>query len=201
MGRQFSRTRLIRGRRLPRLRCQRAVRLRTAVAIKLPDLPYFLDHVEIQVGDQHFVFVAAGLGEDFAARIAEITLAVKLSNVPWLFPTNTIDRTYEVSVGCGVCGLLEFPQIFRESRYRGGGIENNLRAVQSEDARAFGKMAVIADVHSDARIFRLKDGITLIARGEIKFFPESGMHVGDVVLAVLAQIFAVGINDRGGIEV
>src|SRR5216683_7893235 len=118
MGRQFSRTRLIRGRRLPRLRCQRAVRLRTPVAIKLPDLSHFLDHVEIEIGDQHFVFIAAGLGEDLAARIAEVTLAVKLSNVPGLFPTNTIDRTDEVSVRRGVSGLLEFPQIFRESRDR-----------------------------------------------------------------------------------
>src|SRR5713101_5319770 len=176
----------VRGRGLPGLRRQRAVGFRTAVAIKLPDLSYFLDHVEIQVGDQHFVFVAAGLGEDFAARIAEITLAVKLSNVPWLFPTNTIDRTYEVSVRCGVCGLLEFPQIFRESRDRGGGIKNNFRAVQSEDARAFGKVAVIADVHADARILRFENGIALVSRGEIKFFPESGMHVGDVVFAVLA---------------
>src|SRR5713101_3223115 len=106
MGRQFSRTRLIRGRRLPRLRCQRAVRLRTPVAIKLPDLSHFLDHVEIEIGDQHFIFIAAGLGEDLAARIAEIALAVKLSNVPWLFPTNAVDRAYEVAVRCGVRGLF-----------------------------------------------------------------------------------------------
>src|SRR5260370_34029753 len=89
---------LIGGRGLPSLRRQSAVRFRTPVAIKLPDLPHFLDHVEIQIGDQHFVFIAAGLGKDLAARIAEVTLAVKLSNVPGLFPTNTIDRTDEGSV-------------------------------------------------------------------------------------------------------
>src|SRR5712692_11019287 len=98
---------LIGGRRLPRLRRQCAVGFRTAVAIKLPDLSYFLDHVEIEIGDQQFVFVAAGLGEDLAAWIAEVTLAVKLSNVPRLFPSHAIDRAYEVSVGCGVGGLLE----------------------------------------------------------------------------------------------
>src|ERR1700682_709496 len=92
---------LVRGRRLPRLRRQRAVGFRTPVAIKLPDLPYFLDHVEIEIGDQHFVFIAAGLGEDLAARIAEVTLSVKLSDVPRLFPTNTIDRTHEVSIRRG----------------------------------------------------------------------------------------------------
>src|SRR5713101_255968 len=104
MGRQFSRTHLIRRRRLPGLCRQRAVGFRTPVAIKLPDLPYFLDHIEIEVGDQHFVFVAAGLGEDLAAWIAEVTLAAKLSNVPRLFPSHAIDRAYEVSVGCGVGG-------------------------------------------------------------------------------------------------
>src|SRR5216684_8663387 len=102
MGRQFSRTRLIRGRRLPRLRCQRAVRLRTPVAIKLPDLPHFLDHLEIEIGDQHFIFIAAGLGEDLAARIAEVTLAVKLADIPRLFPAHAIDRTYEVAVRRGM---------------------------------------------------------------------------------------------------
>src|ERR1700674_3559317 len=164
---------LIGGRRLPRLRRQGAIRFRTPVAIELPDLSYFLDHVEIEIGDQHFVFIAAGLGEDLAARIAEITLAVKLSNVPWLFPANTIDRTDEVSVGRGVRGLLEFPQIFRESRDRCGRIKNNFRAVQSEHSRAFRKVTVIADVHSDACILRLKDGITHVSGGEIKLLPES----------------------------
>src|SRR5467141_1601712 len=152
---------LIRGRGLPGLRRQGAVGFRTAVAIKLPDLPHFLDHVEIEIGDQHFVFVAASLGEDLAARIAEVTLAVKLTDIPRLFPSHAIDRAYKVAVRRGVGGLLEFPQIFRESCDRGGGIKNDLRAVQSEHARAFGKMTVIADVHSDTRIFRLKDGITL----------------------------------------
>src|SRR6266851_1099694 len=129
MGRQFSRTRLIRGRGLPGLRRQGPIRFRTPVAIKLPDLSYFLDHVEIEIGDQHFIFIAAGLGEDLAARIAEVTLAVKLADIPRLFPAHAIDRTYEVAVRRGVCGLLEFPQIFRESRDSGGRIENNFRAV------------------------------------------------------------------------
>src|ERR1700675_1516825 len=88
-----------------------------------------------------------------------------------------------------------------ESRHSGGGIKNNFRAVQSEDARAFGKMAVVADVDADAGVFRFENGIALVSGGEIKFLPESGMHVRDVVLAVLAQVLAVGINDRGGVEV
>src|ERR1700675_1603069 len=102
---------LIGGRRLPRLRRQGAIRFRAPVAIELPDLSYFLDHVEIEIGDQHFVFIAAGLGEDLAARIAEVTLAVKLADVPRLFPSDAVDCAHEVAVRRGVCGLLQFPQI------------------------------------------------------------------------------------------
>ena len=109
----------VRGGRLTGLRGQRAVRFGTAVAIELPHSSYFLNHVEIEIGDQDFIFSAAGLRYDLAARIAEITLAVKLTDIPRLFPANTIDRSYKVAVSCGVRGLFEFPQIFRESRDRG----------------------------------------------------------------------------------
>ena len=102
-------TLLVRGCRLSGLRRQRAIRFRTPVSIKLPDFPHFLDHIEIEIGDQHFVFIAAGLGEDLAARIAEVTLAVKLSDIPRLFSAYAIDRSYEVAVRRGVRGLFEFP--------------------------------------------------------------------------------------------
>src|SRR5271170_7746486 len=98
---------------LPRLRRQRAISFRTPVAIKLPHPSYFLDHIEIEIGHQHLIFVAASLSENLAARIAEITLAVKFTDIPWLFPANTVDRTDEVSVRRGMRGLLQFPQIFR----------------------------------------------------------------------------------------
>src|SRR5580658_6637513 len=49
-----------------------AIRLRAAVAVELPDVAHLLDFVQIQVGDQQFILVAAGLRDDFAARIAEI---------------------------------------------------------------------------------------------------------------------------------
>src|ERR1700675_757633 len=100
---------LVTGCGLPGLRRQRAIGFRTTVAIELPDLSHFLDHVEIEAGDQHFVFIAAGLGEDLAARIAEVTLAIKLSDIPRLFSAYAIDRSYEVAVRRGVRGLFEFP--------------------------------------------------------------------------------------------
>src|ERR1700730_10652074 len=39
-----------------------AVGFRAAVAVELPGVAHFLDLVEIQIGDQQFILVAAGLG-------------------------------------------------------------------------------------------------------------------------------------------
>src|SRR5450755_1925120 len=89
----------VRRRSLSRLRGQCAIGFRTPVAIKLPDPPYFLDHVEIEIGDQHFVFIAAGLGDDFPSRIAEVTFAVKLADIPRLLPAHAVDRAHEIAVG------------------------------------------------------------------------------------------------------
>jgi len=96
-------------RRLPTLGRQRAVSFWTAIAIELPDFSHFLDHIQIEIGDQQLIFGAAGLGDDFAAGIAKITLAVKFADIPGLFPADAVDRADEVSVGGGVGGLLEFP--------------------------------------------------------------------------------------------
>ena len=65
----------------------------------------------------------------------------------------------------------------------------------------FRKMAVVANVNADASILCLKHGIAQIARSEIKLFPESGMAVRDVMLAVFAEIAAIGVDHRGGVEI
>src|SRR5437870_1361426 len=54
------------------LRRDRAITIRTAVAEKLPLSTHLLDHVEVEISDEQFVFFARGLGNDLAARIAEI---------------------------------------------------------------------------------------------------------------------------------
>src|SRR5579864_3565950 len=67
-----------------RLLRQRFVGFGAAVAEELPGLSNFSNHFEVEIGYQDFVFVAAGLGDDLAAGIAEIALAVKLADVPRL---------------------------------------------------------------------------------------------------------------------
>ena len=178
-----------------------AVGFGAAVAIKLPGIADFLNVVEIEFSDEQFVFVAAGLRDDFSARIAEITLAVEFADFPRSFCADAIDGSDEVLVGDGVGGLLEFPEIFGEPGDGGGGIVDNLRAVQAEDSRAFGEMAVVADVNADAGVTRLEDRITGVTRREIKLFPKARVAMRNVVLAIFAQVAAVGVDHGGRVEI
>src|SRR5258708_2279116 len=181
--------------------CDFSVGFRAAVAVELPGVAGFLDFVEVQFGDEQFILVAAGLLDDFAAWVAEIALAVEFADFPRRFGADAVDGGDEIGVGHGVGGLLEFPKIFGEAGDGGRRVVDNFRAVQPEDARAFGKMAVVANVNTDASVTSLKNGIAGVPRREVKLFPEARMAVGNVVLAVFAQITAVGVNDRGGVEI
>src|SRR5208283_4886545 len=97
--------------------------------------------------------------DDFAARIAEITLAVKFADFPGSFGANAVDGGNEILIGDGVGGLLEFPKILGESGHGSGRVVNDFRAIQSQTTRALRKMAVVADVDADARVTRLEDGV------------------------------------------
>jgi len=178
-----------------------AVGFGASVAIKLPGVADFLDVIEIEFGNEEFVFVAARLRDDFSARIAEIALSVEFADFPGSFCANAINGCDEVLIGDGVSRLLEFPEIFGEPCDGGGGIVDNFRAVQAEDSRAFGEMAVVADVNADAGVARLEDGIAGITRSEIELFPKAWMAMRNVVLAIFAEVAAVGVDHRGRIEI
>src|SRR5690242_8283118 len=89
---------LIRGCCLPALCRQWSIRLRPSIAEELPDFSHFLDHLEIQICDNNFIFVAACLRDDLASRIAKITLPVELSDIPWFLGSNPIDRANKISI-------------------------------------------------------------------------------------------------------
>jgi hypothetical protein len=55
------------------------------------------------------------LRDDLPARIAEIALAVKLTDLPWLFDAHAIDRADEISIRHRMCRLLKLPQVLGES--------------------------------------------------------------------------------------
>src|SRR5713101_4301629 len=178
-----------------------AVGFRAAVAIELPGIANFLNFVEIQLGDEQFVFVAAGLLDNFAARVAEVAFAVKFADFPGSFGANAIDGGDEIRVGYRVSGLLEFPKIFGEAGDSGGGVVDNFGAVEAENARAFGEVAVVADVDADAGMTSLEDGVTGVSRREVKFFPEAWVTMGNMVLAVFAEVATISIDDGGSVEV
>src|SRR5690348_18481421 len=58
----------------------------------------------------------SGLGNNFAARIAKITFAVKFADFPRLLGADAVDSGDKICVGDGVGGLLELPQIRSEER-------------------------------------------------------------------------------------
>src|SRR5258708_2481358 len=114
---------------LSSLRGNRAVALGPAIA---KELPYFADirnHVQIEIRHDDFVFVPAGLGDNFAARIAEIALAIKLSNAPRFLDAYPVDAPTKIAVVPTVPGLFEFPQIFRDPSNPGRRIEHDLGSV------------------------------------------------------------------------
>src|SRR5438046_1217686 len=95
--------------------------------------------------------------------------------------------------------LLELPEILRKSGHGGRGIHHDLRSRQSQLAGAFGEMAVVADVDADLGVRRLENGVAEVAGAEVELLPETGSDVRDVVLAVLAEVLAVGVDHGGGV--
>jgi len=47
----------------------------------------------------------------------------------------------------------------------------------------------------------MENGIAGVSRRKIKFFPETWVTVRDVVLAVFAEVAAVGVDHRGSVEI
>src|SRR6267154_1297062 len=177
------------------------VGFRAAVAEELPGIADFLDFIEIEFGDEQFVLVAAGLLDDFPTRIAEITLAVKFADFPGSFGANAVDSGDEILIGDGVGGLLEFPKIFGEAGNGSGRVINDFGAVEAKTTRAFREVAVVTYVYADAGVARLENGVAGVSGREIKFFPEARMAMRNMVLAVFAEVAAIGVDDCGGVVV
>src|SRR5205823_8474456 len=104
--------RLVARSRFPCLRHQWLIAVWTPVAEELPHVAYLGDHVEIKLSHHNLIFIAAGLGNDLAAWIAEITLTVKLANVPRSLFAYAVDGADKITIRHRMSGLLQFPQIF-----------------------------------------------------------------------------------------
>src|SRR3989304_9039662 len=164
------------------------------IAEELPDRADLLDQVEVEVGDHDRVLVARALDQDLPPRVAEVALAVELADAPRLLVADAVDGADEGAVRDRVGGLLQLPEVLAEARHRGRGVEDDLRAAQAQRARALREVAVVADVDADLPVGGLEHGIPEVSGAEVELLPEAGLAVGDVGLAVLAEIAPVGVD-------
>src|ERR1700736_526159 len=117
---------------------QRAVLVRTPVAVELPQVPDLLKHAHVQVADQHRVLrVGCGLTDQLAARIREVGLAVELV-VAQRLHADPVDRADVVLVGDRGRGLLQPPQVLGQAPAGGRGVEHDPGTGQAERAPALG---------------------------------------------------------------
>src|SRR5258708_25780425 len=59
----------------------RSITVRTTIAIELPDIANFSNHVQIQIRNDKLVLIARSLGNNLSAWIAEIALSVKFTDI------------------------------------------------------------------------------------------------------------------------
>src|SRR5450759_2325204 len=173
---------------------QPRVRLGSPVAVELPHVPDLANLVEVELRRNQLVAIPARLCQNLSPRIAEVALPVELADVPRLLESDAIDRTDEIRVGHRVRGLLQLPQILRQSRHRRRWVEHDFRAIEPELARALGEVAVVTDVDAHIGVLRLEHRVSEIAGLEIELFPESRRTVRDVALSVFPEILSVGID-------
>src|ERR1043165_2335977 len=93
------------------IRHQFSVTIRSPVAEKLPGIAHFTNHVQVQIGNDESILIVRSLGNDLAARIPEVALAIEFADVPRLLVSDAIDRAHEVAIRDGMRRLLKFPKI------------------------------------------------------------------------------------------
>src|SRR2546425_6667338 len=177
-----------------------AVHVRAAIAVELPGVADLANQVEVEIGHEQLLLLLRRLRDDLPSRVREVARAVVLVRPELLLLPDAVDRPHPIAVRDRVRGLLDEPEMHRESPRRRGGDEDKLGAVQPEHARALGEMAVVADVDADLADGGLEDGVPEVAWPEVELLPEA-VHVRDVGLAVLAEVAAVRVDDRGGVVV
>ena len=97
--------------------------------------------------------------------------------------------------------LLQSPQIFGQPGHGRGRIENHFRAIESQLPRPLRKMAVITNIDADLRVLGVEDRVAEVSGSEVILLPESGRGVRNVILAIFAQVGAVGIDHAGCVVV
>src|SRR5205085_5793293 len=108
--------------------------------------------------------------DDLSTRRTEIALAVEFTDIPRLLAAHAIDGADKISIRHSMGGLFEFPKILAQSSDSRRRIEHDFRSVEAQSTRAFGKVAIVADVNADIGELRFEDRISEITGLEIKLF-------------------------------
>src|SRR5579863_519009 len=183
---------------LPLRRHQATVRIRTAVTVKGPHPANLFDHVHVALAHDQLVFqVRRHLADKLPTRVDDVGGAVEVVVAERLL-ADTVDGGDEVLVGDRGGRLLELPEVLREAAARRRGVKDDARPAKAKSTPTLGEMAVVTDVDPDRTDGGLKDRIAEVARPEVVLLPKPG-YLRDVVLSVLAEVGAVGINDKGGV--
>src|SRR5262249_19734239 len=148
------------------------------------DVAYLAVLLQVQVGNQHRLLPVARLGDDLAARVAEVAGAVEVV-VAQRLDADAVDCADPVAVGDRVRDLLDLPQVHREAPRGRRGDVDDLGAVQPQAAGAFREVAIIADIDADPGIPGLEHRVAEVAGPEVELLPEP-FDLRDVRLAIFA---------------
>ena len=163
--------------------------------------------------DQNFFFVVRSFGENAAEGIGDEGVSPEfeagVAFFRFAFVADAIDDGDVNAVGDGVGALDGAPGVeLRRAELRffvrmpadARGIENDLRALQSGEARALRIPLVPANLNADAAVCGIEIRKAEIAGREIKFFVVKRI-VGNVHFAVFAEERAVGVKDGAGVVI
>ena len=171
-----------------------------------------------QATTSDFFLVDRSLGDDLPVGRGDEGLAPELDAVfadgfavglEDFFDADAVGGADVAAVGDRVAALDQFPAFvlgvavlgfFRGMPADGGGVEENLGALQRGEAGAFGEPLVPADQDADLAVGGVPGAEAGVAGGEVEFFVVERV-IGDVHLAIDAFDRAVGFDDDGGVVV
>src|SRR5262244_1846273 len=177
---------------------QRTVGVRAPVAVELPQVPDLCQQPHVQVADDDLLGgVGGGPADDLPARVGEVGLPVEVV-VAERFDADAVDGADEVLVGDRRAGLFQPPQVLRQAPAGRRRVEDDVGAGQAKRPLALREVPLVADVDADPAHRGVEHRVAEVAGAEVVLLPEP-LHLRDVVLAVLAEERAVGVDDRGGV--
>ena len=180
---------------------QLVVGVGAAVAVERPAVADQLDLVHVEVADDQLGLVGvADVADELALRVDEVALAVEVVVADLGLDADPVDRPDVVHVGDRRGRLLDAPDVLAQAAVGGRRVEHDLGAVQAERPPALGEVAVVADVHADLADGRLEDRVPAVAGPEVELLPEP-LDLRDVLLAELAEVGPVGVDDGRGVVV